>query len=107
MQRLRAVFADELQMGFPHVGADEYHFGKYALAHGSEESLEKFDGSLFADPEKAGDADIDLVDQRQVLVALSVLDLVHSDGVDLSQNPVFQSSGDNVFDRVEKPLPRK
>jgi hypothetical protein len=64
-----------------------------------------FDGSLFADPQKAGDADIDLVDQRQVLVALGVLDFVHSDGVDLSQNPVFQAPGDDVFDRVENLLP--
>ena len=38
----------------------------------------------FAYPEKAGDADIDLVDQRQVLVALGILDLVHSDGIDLA-----------------------
>ena len=68
--------------------------------------MKGFDGSLFADPEKAGDADIDLVDQRQVLVALGVLDLVHSDGVDLSQNPVFQTPCDDVFDGVENLLPR-
>ena len=61
---------------------------------------------LFADPEKAGDANIDRVDQCQVLVALGVLDLVHSEGVDLSQNPVFQAPGDHVFDRVENLLPR-
>src|SRR6266478_9117987 len=81
MQRLGAVFADEFQIGFPHVGADEGDFGNHVLAHGGEESLKGLDGSLFAYPEKAGDADIDLVDQRQVLVALGVLDLVHSDGM--------------------------
>jgi hypothetical protein len=73
MEGLGAVFADEFQIGFPHIGADEYDFGNYVLAHGGEESLEGFDGSLFAYPEKAGDADIDLVDQREVLVALGVL----------------------------------
>jgi hypothetical protein len=50
----RAVFADEFQIGFPHVGADEGDFGNYVLAHGGEEPLEGFDGSLFAYPEKAG-----------------------------------------------------
>src|SRR5258708_34433508 len=65
MQRLGAVFADELQIGFPHVGADEYDVGNYVLPHGSEESLKGFDGSLFADPEEAGDTYIDLVDQRR------------------------------------------
>ena len=97
--------ADDLQIGLPHVGADEYDFGNYFLAHGGEESLEGFEGSLLTHPEQAGDADIDLVDQRQVLVAFGVLDFVHSDGVDLAQNPVFQAPGDDVLDRVENLLP--
>ena len=63
MQGLGAVFADEFQIGFPHVGADEGDFGNYVLAHGGEEPLEGFDGSLFAYPEKAGNAQINLVDQ--------------------------------------------
>src|SRR5437899_7664908 len=66
MQGLGAVFAEELQIGFPHVGADEYDFGNYVFAHSGEESLEGFDGSLFAYPEKAGNAQIDLVDEGEV-----------------------------------------
>jgi len=69
--------------------ADEGDFGNHVLAHGGEESLKGFDGSLFAYPEKAVNADRDLVDQRQVLVALGVLDFVHPDGIDLSQNSVL------------------
>jgi len=41
-------------------GASEFH-------HSGEESLEGFDGSLFAYPEKAGDAQIDLIDQGEYL----------------------------------------
>jgi hypothetical protein len=63
--------------------------------------LKGLDGSLFAYPEKAGDADIDLVDQRQVLVALGVVDFVHYDGIDLSQNSVFEAPGDDVLDSIE------
>src|SRR6185436_7806589 len=92
-----AVFADQLQIGFPHVGTDEYDFGNYVLAHGGEESLERFDGSLLAYPEKAGDAQIDLVDQGEVFVPFGVLDLVDSDGVNLAEHSVFQAPGDHVL----------
>ena len=105
MQRLRAVFADQLQIGFPHVGADEYDFGNYVLAHSGEESLEGFDGSLFAYPEKAGDAQIDLIDQGEVFVTFGVLDFVDSDGVNLAQHPVLQAPGDHVLYRVEDLVP--
>jgi hypothetical protein len=57
------------------------------IAHCSEESLERFDGSLFAYPEQTGDADIDLIGQRQVLVALRVLDFIDTDGVDSAKRP--------------------
>jgi hypothetical protein len=53
VQSLGAVFTAQLQIGFPHVGTDEYDLGNYVLAHSGEESLEGFDGSLFAYPKKA------------------------------------------------------
>jgi len=31
MQSLGAVFTDQLQIGFPHVGTDEYDIGNYVL----------------------------------------------------------------------------
>lgn len=34
----------------------------------------------------------------------TVLDLVDTDGVDLSKNSVFQAPGDHVFDRIEVEL---
>jgi hypothetical protein len=46
--------------------------------------LEGFDGAFLADPEQAGDAAVELVDQRQVFVALCVLDFIDADGVDLA-----------------------
>jgi hypothetical protein len=52
------------------------------LAHGSEESLKGFDGSFLAYPEQAGDAEVDLINQRQVFVALGVLDFNDADGVE-------------------------
>ena len=100
MQSLGASFADELQVRFPHVGTDEADFGDNLLAHGGKESLEGLDGPFLAHPEQTGDADIDLVDQRQIFVAFGVLDFVNADGVDLAQRPVLQSPGDDVLDSI-------
>ena len=76
-----------------------------SVAHGGEESLEGFDGSFLADPEQAGDAEIDLVDQRQVLVAFGVLDFIDSDGVDLAERAMLQPQGDDMLDGVEDLVP--
>ena len=73
MQSLGASFANELQVRFPHIGADEADLGNSLLAHRDKEPLEGLDCPFFAYPEQTGDADIDLVNQRQVFVA-GVLD---------------------------------
>jgi hypothetical protein len=67
--------------------------------------LKGFDGSFLAHPEQAGDADVDLIDQRQILVALGVLDFIDADGVNLAQVPVFQAPSDDTFDGVENLIP--
>ena len=58
-----------------------------------------------AHPKQAGDAEIDLINQGQVLVAFGVLDLIDADGVDLAEHPVLQPEGDDVFHRVEDLVP--
>ena len=104
MQSLGAILADELQIGLPHVRADEADIGNDLLAHGGEESLEGLDGPLFAYPEQAGDTQIDLVDQGELFVALGVLDFIDADGVDLAERAVFQAPGDDVLDGIENLL---
>ena len=105
VKRLGAFLADDFQIGFPHVGADEHDLGSQFVADDGEESLKGFDGSFFAHPKQAGDAEIDLVNQRQVLVAFGVLDFIDADGVDLAEHPVLQPEGDDVFHRVEDLFP--
>ena len=100
-----ALLADDLQIGLPHIGADEDDLGSDFVADDSEESLKGFDGSFPPDPEQAGDAEIDLVNQRQILVAFGILDLIDSDGVDLAEHAVLQPEGDDVFDGVENLVP--
>jgi hypothetical protein len=49
--------------------------------------------------------EVDLIYQRQILVAFGVLDLVDSAGVDLAERAVLQSERDDMFDRVEDLVP--
>src|ERR1700736_1540324 len=72
---------------------------------GGEESLKGFDRSLFADPKQTGDAEIDLINQCQILVPFGVLDFIDADGVNLAERPVFQTPCDDMFDRVEHLVP--
>jgi hypothetical protein len=53
-----------------------------------------------------GDAEIYLIDQRQVVVAFGVLDFIDADRVDLAQRPVFEaqvttcSTASNAFSQT-------
>ena len=67
--------------------------------------MKGLDRSLFANPKQTGDADIDLIDQCQILVPLGVLDFVDADGVDLTEHPMLQTPADHVFDRIEDLVP--
>src|SRR5271167_576316 len=63
------------------------------------------DRSLFADPKLTSDAEIDLINQRQMLMPFGVLDFIDADGVDVAERPVLETPGDNMFDRVENVVP--
>jgi len=67
--------------------------------------LEGFDGSLFAYPKKAGNFQINLVDQGEVFVPFGVLNFIDAYGVGLAERSVFQPPGDDMFDRVEDLVP--
>ena len=63
--------------------------------------MERLDGSFLANPEQAGDAEVDLVDQGEIFVALGVLDFIDANGVDLAQLAVLQTPGDDMLDSVK------
>ncbi len=71
----------------------------------SQPGVDKFNGSFPADPEQAREALVDLVNQRQVFVALGVLDLIHADGPDRLQRAMLQAPGDDVLDGVANLFP--
>ena len=105
VQGLGAVFADEFQIGFPHVGADEGDFGDYVPAHGREEPPEGFDGSFLPDPKQARDAKVNLIDQGSGTCALWHTGFRRPDSIDLAEDPMLQPEGDDVFDGIENLFP--
>src|SRR4051794_35638898 len=105
MKSLGALLADDLQIGLPHIGTDEDDLRGHFVADHGEESLKGSDRSFFSYPKQARNVEVDLINQRQVLVAFGVLDLVDSDGVDLAERAVLQSERDDMFDRVENLVP--
>ena len=71
----------------------------------NEESLRGFDRSFFSYPKQARNVEVDLINQRQVLVAFGLLDLIDSDSIDLTESAICQSKGDDMFDGVENLFP--
>src|SRR5215469_7075979 len=63
VQRLRAFLTDHVQVGLPHIRADELDLHSELLSDGGEEALEALEGAFLADPDQAGKAWADLVDQ--------------------------------------------
>ncbi len=70
-----------------------------------EETLKGLDGPLLTHPEQTGDAEVDLVNQRQIFVALGVLDCIHADGANLAQRAMRQPPGNDMLDRIEDLIP--
>ena len=105
MQGVDALLADDVQVRLPHIRANEQNLSRHLLADHPEEALERFDGALLADPQQPNTFAIDLIDQRQILVALGVLDLIHADGKDRCQGPALQAPFNDVFHCVMHPVP--
>src|SRR5271165_596949 len=106
MQRLGTFLADHIQVGLPHIGADELDLRRELLTDDGEETLKGFDGTFLADPEQAGEPLVDLVDQGQVLMAFGVLDFIHPDGADRLQSAMLQTPADDILDGVADLVPR-
>src|ERR1700687_2321517 len=105
VEGFRAFFADDLQIGLPHVGSNEHDLRSQLISNDGEESTEGLDRPFFSDPEQTRDVEIDLIDQGQVLVAFGVLDFIDTAGVDLPQRPMLQSPRDDMLDRIKNLFP--
>src|SRR5215467_5101359 len=91
VHRIAATLADDAQIRLPHIRAHVFDFLRQGRADQGEELLEALDRAFFANPEQPRAFLLDLVDQRQILVAFAILDLIHTDGEDRAHAAMRQT----------------
>jgi len=76
IESLRRVVRNRIEIGFPHVTAHESKGIASLLAKPDEEPIDRLGRSLLPDPDQSPATGIYLVNQCQVFVAATVLDLI-------------------------------
>ena len=94
LQSLGEMPGGGIEVGLPHVRADEADALAELGAKNLEEELEGLLGAVGADPQEALAVVVDLVDQRPKLILLSDMDLIYPKGLDAGEVAVL----DAVFD---------
>ena len=105
VQCLGAVAFDQLQIGLPHIGAHELDARGDVFADEGEEALKALDGALLTDPQQPRALRVNLIDQCQVLVPASILDLVHANRPQRAQGAMGQAPLDHVLHRMTHRVP--
>ena len=99
VERLSRAFGNDLQVGLPPIAGDEAHRACAGRAQPVEETPQRFLGAFTGHPQQAPSAVVDLVDDREVLVALPHGDLVHANGFDALEGAVGQAVVDDPLHR--------
>ena len=105
IERGRQHPGDDVEVGFPHVGADDFDPGAALGTEGLEEAGEGLGIALPDNPEQSLAALVDLIDEGHVFVAFAVGDFINSNRGDVLQVPVFQSVVDNPLHRAADGVP--
>jgi hypothetical protein len=105
MDGLAGLLGDDLEVGFPHIAADEEQLSRPLLAEHPEKAQQGSDGPVLPHPQQALAFTIDLVDDGKVLVTSLPENLIDSDGQHVGQVPVFQAPLDHPFHGSEDLLP--
>ena len=111
--------ADNVEVGFPDIRADDGNLveetarlllaGRFLLApvlllQFGKAVVQGLLRPLFAHPQQAAAVGVDLVQQRQIMMALTILDFIHAEGRDLVEaamsEPIVHDILDGVVDLV-------
>ena len=100
-----AVPGDQLEIGPPHVRAHELDLLRQHRSDHLKELCEALFRAVLADPEQTGTAGLDLVYQRQVVVAPAIGDFVDTNGPDLIEAAMGKPPLDDVLHGIVDLLP--
>lgn len=96
---------DDVEVGLPHVGADDLDLCATLRSQGLEKPGERCGVAIPNDTEEATATAVDLIDEGHVAVAFAVSDLIHPDGGDPLQIPVPEAEIDDPFHRAADVVP--
>jgi hypothetical protein len=105
MQSMTGLFGYNAKIRLPHVATDELNPVNAFFAELLEELTQGLLGSLFSNPQETPASGIDLIDHGQVLVPLSISDLVNPDGSDVLNNAMRKAPSDSHLDRSKDTVP--
>ena len=91
VHRLPGALGDHLQVGLPHVRADEVQRGAACGAEPVEEALQRLGPTVASDPQQTLAMAVDLIDQGQVALPAAARELVHADGLDVREVAVREA----------------
>ena len=101
LQGVGQVGGRRLEIGLPHVRADEANARAKLGAENLEEEIEGFLGAVPTDPQEALAVSVNLVDQRPELVFLAHMDLIDAKSYDPGEVSVFDAVFDNPLHRAK------
>ena len=108
MERLRQVFGDGFEEGFPHIRTDEADGGENLGAHCAEELIQTALSSGSADPKEASGVGVNLVNEREEALgsfAFAPVEFIDANSGDALKISVSQTPLDHVFHRAAHALP--
>jgi hypothetical protein len=103
----RAAFANDFEERLPHVAGDECNGFRTRVAEHVEEAMEAGCRPLFGDVEQTTMSLIELVNEREVLVALFPGELVDADGPNAFEVAMLQPPSHRVLDATEDGVPTR
>jgi hypothetical protein len=100
------ILSDDVQIGFPHIGADEFDESTAFLAKPDEELTQTLLFPVLDDKQQPLHALVDLIDKRQELAPLPV-DFIDPEGRDAGEIHPRPSPDHRHLDRAKYALPAR
>src|SRR5215470_11824521 len=105
MEGLSGLARDHLEVGFPQITTDETQPCRTRLPEPVKEAQQSFHGAISPHPQQSLAIAVDLIHQRQVLMALAPGHLVDPQGPNPSQFTVLQTPVHHPLHRVKDLFP--
>ena len=100
-------FSSDLEVWLPHIRTNHLNLTTIIRPKVDEEVPQRVFLSVFDDSEKPFAPGVDLVDQRHVLMAYAISDLIDTKGGDVFEFMVFKAGNRRPIARNDRPCPMR